>query len=127
MYNSEKRVTLNDVAKVAGVSASTVSRALKDDPRISKKVILMVKKISSDLGYVPNITARSLKTGRSQIVGLLVRDISDEWSAAIIPAIEKECSKYNYALLLSNADSDQKREQYYLNVLKQRNVEGILY
>ena len=126
MNNGEKRVTLNDVAKVAGVSASTISRALKDDPRISLEVIQKVKKISSELGYVPNITARSLKTGRSQIIGLLVRDINDEWSAAVIPAVEKECSNFKYALLLSNSDSDLNREQYYLNVLKQRNVEGVL-
>jgi len=126
MNNGEKRVTLHDVAKVAGVSASTVSRALKDDRRITPEVIQKVKKIASELGYVPNITARSLKTGRSQTIGLLVRDISDEWSAAVIPAVEEECSNFKYALLLSNSDSDIQREQYYLNILKQRNVEGVL-
>jgi DNA-binding LacI/PurR family transcriptional regulator len=126
MQDNNRRVTLIDVAKKAGVSASTVSRALKNDPRISEIVTEKVKRIAVEMGYIPNITARSLKTGHTNIIGLLVRDISDEWSAAVIPAIEHECSKHNLALLLSNADSDPQRERYYLEVFQQRNAEGVI-
>ena len=67
-----------------------------------------------------------MKTGHTNIIGLLVRDISDEWSAAVIPAIEHECSKHDLALLLCNADSDLEREIYYLEILQQRNAEGVI-
>jgi len=126
MQTNKRRVTLNDVAEKACVSASTVSRALKNDPRISKSVSEKVARIAREMEYIPNFTARSLKTGQTNIIGLLVRDISDEWSASVIPAIENECSKYNYALLLCNADSDIQREKYYLEVLQQRNAEGVI-
>lgn len=126
MILNNHRATLKDVARAAGVSASTVSRALKNDLRISPAVTKRIKQIAKQVGYIPDITARSLRTGRTNTIGLLVRDISDEWSAALIPFIEKECTALNYALLLSNADSDPEREKYYLKVFQQRNVEGIL-
>ncbi len=126
MTEKRKRITLNDVAKIARVSASTVSRALKNDRRISKEVSLYIKEVAAQIEYIPNITARSLKTGSTNTIGLLVRDISDEWSGALIPFIEKECTLLNYALLLSNADSSAEREKYYLRVFQQRNTEGIL-
>ncbi|MCJ7622624.1 MAG: LacI family DNA-binding transcriptional regulator [Anaerolineaceae bacterium] len=121
-----KKITLNDVAKIAGVSASTVSRALNDDQRISEKVTARVKEMAEQIGYTPNITARSLKTGITNTIGLLVRDISDEWSAALIPFIEKECTALDYALLLSNADSSLEREKYYRSVFQQLNTDGVI-
>ena len=57
MQDNYRRVTLNDVAKNAGVSASTVSRALKNDPRISEIVTEKIKMIAGEMGYIPNITA----------------------------------------------------------------------
>jgi LacI family transcriptional regulator len=73
-------VTIDDIARQLGVANSTVSRALHDDPRISAHMTREVKRTASRLGYVPNITARSLRTGQSHLIGLVVRDIRDEFS-----------------------------------------------
>jgi LacI family transcriptional regulator len=103
-----------------------VSRALRDDPRISKHVIREVKRVAAQLGYVPNITARSLRTGQSRMIGLVVRDIRDEFSIETIRSVEEACAERDYALLLCNANDDPGKEQYYLRVLQQRRADGIL-
>ena len=66
------KVTIKDVAALAGVSTSTVSRALNDDPRVSPEAMTSVKRASSMLGYTPNPAARSLKAGRTGLIGLVV-------------------------------------------------------
>lgn len=119
-------VTIDDIAQRLGVANSTVSRALHDDPRISARVTREVKRTAALLGYVPNITARSLRTGQSHLIGLVVRDIRDEFSIETMRAIEEACAERNYGLLLCNADQDANREQYYLRVLQQRRADGIL-
>ena len=124
--NTKKIVTINDIAKELGVSGSTVSRALKDNPRISKDLIKKVKKSAAKMGYSPNTAAQSLRTGRSNTIGLIVRDISDGWSETVIPFVEKACTENGYGLLLCNANNDPSSEQYYLRVLQQRRIDGIL-
>lgn len=64
-------VTIKDIAKQAGVSVSTTSRALNDNPRISQETRERVKKIAAELGYQPNYTARNLTRGESNMVGLI--------------------------------------------------------
>lgn len=119
-------ITIDDIARRLGVANSTVSRALHDDPRISARVTREVKRTAAQLGYVPNITARSLRTGQSHLIGLVVRDIRDEFSIETMRAIEEACVEHNYGLLLCNADQDADKEQYYLRVLQQRRADGIL-
>ena len=120
------RVTIDDIARQLGIANSTVSRALRDHPRISQQVIREVKRVAAQLGYVPNITARSLRTGQSRMLGLVVRDIRDEFSIETIRSVEEACAERDYALLLCNANDDPDKEQYYLRVLQQRRAEGIL-
>lgn len=124
--NIQKVVTLSDVAKELGVSGSTISRALKDNPRISKDLIKKVKKTAAKMGYVPNTAAQSLRTGRSNTIGLIVRDISDGWSETVIPFVEKACTENGFGLLLCNANNDPSKERYYLRVLQQRRIDGVL-
>lgn len=119
-------VTINDIAARLGIANSTVSRALRDDPRISSRVTREVKQAAAQMGYVPNITARSLRTGQSRLIGLVVRDIRDEFSIETVRAVEEACVEHNYGLLLCNADHAADKEQYYLRVLQQRRADGIL-
>jgi LacI family transcriptional regulator len=124
--NTQKITKISDIAKELGVSGSTVSRALNDNPRISKDLIKKVKKTAAKMGYVPNTAAQSLRTGRSNTIGLIVRDISDGWSETVIPFIEKACTEFGYGLLLCNANNDPSKERYYLRVLQQRRIDGVL-
>jgi LacI family transcriptional regulator len=97
-----------------------------DDPRISKQVTREVKRLAVQLGYVPNITARSLRTGQSHTIGLVARDIRDEFSIETMRAVEEACAEHGYGLLLCNANDDPDKEQYYLRVLQQRRADGVL-
>jgi len=118
--------TIDDIARELGVANSTVSRALRDDPRISERVIEEVKKTAARLGYVPNIAARSLRTGRSHMIGLVVRDIRDSFSVETMRGVEEACAEHDYGLLLCNSNDDLEKEQYYLRMLQQRRVDGVL-
>ena len=126
MENNHHNITINDIARELEISGSTVSRALHDDTRISQEVIKKVKRAAARLGYIPNVAARSLRTGKSNTIGLLVRDINDGWSSTVIPQVEKNCTERGYGLLLCNANNDPQMEKYYLRVLQQRRVDGVL-
>ena len=121
-----RNVTIDDIAKELGVAGSTVSRALHDDHRISEPVKQQVKRAAARMGYVPNIAARGLRTGQSRIIGFLVRDIRDGLSTEMIPGIEAACAAKDYGLLVCNAGDDPGQERYYLRMLQQRRVDGIL-
>jgi DNA-binding LacI/PurR family transcriptional regulator len=121
-----RKVTIDDIAKELGVANSTVSRALRDEPTISAPVKQQVKRAADLMGYVPNIAARSLRTGRSRIIGLLVRDIRDGLSTEVIPGVEAACAAQGYGLLVCNAGDDPALERAYLHMLQQRRVDGIL-
>lgn len=121
-----KPITIYEIAEYLGVAVSTVSRALHDDKRISPETIQKVKAAATKMGYLPNSAARSLRTGRSNTIGLIVRDINDEWCASMMPAIEKNCADHGMGLLLCNAENTSEKEEFYLRILRQRRVEGIL-
>jgi LacI family transcriptional regulator len=120
------KVTIDDIANELGVANSTVSRALRDEPTISAPVKQQVKRAAALMGYVPNIAARSLRTGKSRIIGLLVRDIRDGLSTEVVPGVEAACAANDYGLLVCNAGDDSMQERSYLHMLQQRRVDGIL-
>jgi LacI family transcriptional regulator len=120
------RPTIQDIAQVMGISGSTVSRALRDDPRISEKVIREVKSAAVLLGYVPNITASNLRKGKTKLIGLIVRDIRDGFCLEVIPSIEAACATSEYSLLLCNAGASQQGEFEYFRTLLERRVDGII-
>jgi LacI family transcriptional regulator len=118
--------TIQDIAQIMGISGSTVSRALRDDPRISEKVTREVKNTSIRLGYVPNIGASNLRMGKTKLIGLIVRDIRDGFCLEVIPSVEAACAASEYGLLLCNAGASQPGELAYLRTLLQRRVDGII-
>jgi LacI family transcriptional regulator len=119
-------ITINDIARELGIANSTVSRALRDDPRISDRVKKEVKRTAARMGYIPNIAARSLRTGQSKMIGFLMRDIRDGLSSEMIPGVEAACAEHGLGLLLCNARDDPESERYYLRMLQQRRVDGVL-
>src|SRR5947208_15665637 len=88
--NVYRRATLADVAQVAGVSPATVSRALKDDRRISLKTREVVAQAAEQLSYVPNPAARSLVMQATRTLGLLVPDVTDPLHGQIVAASERQ-------------------------------------
>ena len=120
-------VGIRDVAKYAGVSPSTVSRALSGvafvEPETKEKVMRAV----SDLNYKPNLAARSLKKGGSRLIGLIIPDIMNPYYPEVVKYMETCATKAGYSLILCDALGDVKKEKEYFETLKYLFVDGIPY
>ncbi|HBY56989.1 MAG TPA: LacI family transcriptional regulator [Candidatus Atribacteria bacterium] len=118
--------TSKDVAELAGVHPSTVSRVINNDSRISEKtkerVLLAIKK----LGYTPNAIARGLKTKRTYTLGMLIPDITNPFFAEIARGVEDAANKNNFNVILCNTDDKPKKERTYLEILREKRVDGLI-
>jgi len=117
---------IKDVARMAGVSTSTVSLVFNQPNRIKEETRFRVLAVAEKLNYVPNRIARSLVTNKTKTIGLIISDIIDPFYAEISRAIEDTLNKDGYSLFLCNTDNDIKREIQYINLLLEQNVEGII-
>lgn len=106
----KKKVTIRDIAKRLGLSAMTVSLALRDSARISEATKERVRAAMKELRYEPNQVARALATGASNLIGVIVPNSSDPYYAEVIRAIEDATSAASYHVLLGNGS--YKMEQY---------------
>lgn len=121
--------TLVDIAKVTHTSVSTVSRVLAGGVianRISKETRERVEAAARELGYRPNLIARTLRTRRSNTVALLVSDIANPFFARMASLIEHGLHGHGYSLMLCNSGEDQEREAEYLRLLDQKGVDGLI-
>ncbi len=119
-------VTIKDIAKAAGVSPSTVSRALNDSPLINPRTRERIKELARKLGYERNELARSLVKGRSKALGLLVADITNPFFAEITKGVGDVAHGRGYGLILCNTDDDPRREHSYSLLLRRKRVDGLI-
>lgn len=119
-------VTIKDVAKLAGVSISTVSRVINDSKPVTDEVKQRVLNVIKDTGYVPNPLARSLVTKKSKLIGVIVPEVSDSFVNEILNGIEAIAKMYDYDILLVNTYSDKKQELDSIKLLKAKQVEGMV-
>ena len=119
-------VTINDVAKKAHVSISTVSRVLNGTAFVNSEVKKRVEDAIRELAYQPSPAARSLRVNRSRIIGLLISDIQNPFFMSLIQGVEDEAHRNGYSLLLCNSNEDPNKEQQYLNVLCAERVAGAI-
>jgi LacI family transcriptional regulator len=106
----EKRPRLADVAREAGVSVSTASRALNHPHMVRPALLVRIREVSERLGYTPNPFARSLREQASRSVGLIVPDNTEPFFAEVAKAIESACFRAGYSLVLCDADTSPERE-----------------
>ena len=102
-------VTSHDVARLAGVSQPTVSRALRDSPKVSEETRRRVRQAAKALGYVPSETGRALASGRTRRVGLLLTDLENQFYPHVIAPIHRELEALDYQLVLQTESSDSGR------------------
>ena len=121
-----KSTTLHDVAREAGVSVSTVSRALNGEPFVRAEVRERVRVASAALGYRPDLAARSMRTGTTGAVGLVVSDISNPLLAAIAKAADLALSPRGFALMIANSANDPGHEAELISALSQRRLDGLI-
>lgn len=119
--------TIKDVAREAGVSISTVSHALSGKRPISEPTRRRVLEAVERLGYRPSLTAASLASGRSRVIGLVVADISNPFYPMAARGVEDVASAHDYSLVICSTDGDEQRERRYIDVLEARQVDGIVY
>ncbi len=124
-----KRVSLNDIAKSLGVSKTLVSMVLNnlgDQNGISQKTQEKVWEKARELNYQPNYLARSLRTGRSKTLGLIVADISNIFYSRLARVIEDAAAKQNYNLIICSTDEKAEKEIELIEMLRARQVDGII-
>jgi LacI family transcriptional regulator len=121
-----KRVNIADVAREAGVSAQTVSRALNNKGEISAETRVRVLEIVERLGYRPNTLARGLVTQKTSTLGLVVPDIANPFFSEVARGAEDAAYQAGYSMLLCNAMEDPAREVEALRTLEAQRVDGII-
>ena len=118
--------TIVDVAKLAGVTPTTVSRVINNRGYISEKTRNKVYGAMDELGYQPNEIARSLTKQKSNTIGVIVPHISHPYFAKLISNLENEASKKDYKIILCNSKEKAEKEKQYLDMCKSNRVAGIV-
>lgn len=117
---------LTDVAELAGVSPTTVSRVINKKGYLSDKTIKKVKEAMKTLGYKPNNLARSLQGKSAKLIGLIFPNISNIFYAELIEYLEVELFRQGYKVIICNSQNDPKKEKDYLEMLAANQVDGII-
>ncbi|WP_321833186.1 LacI family DNA-binding transcriptional regulator [Pseudomonas kulmbachensis] len=121
------RVTMLDVAQRAGVSKASVSRFIGEDRALlSEAIAERIERAINDLGYRPNQMARGLKRGRTRLIGMLVADIRNPYSIAVMHGVETACRQHGYNLVVCNTDRNDEQERQHLAALRSYNIEGLI-
>jgi len=118
--------TINDVAKRAGVSAMTVSRVVHHSGYVNQVTRERVERAIVDLRYVPNALARSLRFKQTKTIALILSDITNPFFTTIARCVEDTASEQGFSVMFCNTDESVDEEADYLNVLLQKQVDGVL-
>jgi LacI family transcriptional regulator len=124
-----KKVLIKDIATVVGVSTALVSYVMngrEKEKRVGKEVVEKIRKAAKDLNYQPNQIARSLRTGSTNTIGLVVADISNPFFSHLARIIEDEANKYQYAVIIGSSDERNQKSQALVETLLNRQVDGLI-
>ncbi|NLA58192.1 MAG: LacI family transcriptional regulator [Firmicutes bacterium] len=120
------RVTLEQIAAELGVSRSTVSRALRDSPRISKTTRDRVKALAAQMGYIPNDVARSLRTNRTGVLGFITQALGDTYPGDILRGVQNTALNRGYCLLSGCSEVNPGKERKLVTDFLAKNVDGLI-
>ncbi|MFG6147702.1 LacI family DNA-binding transcriptional regulator [Halobacillus sp. B23F22_1] len=118
--------TISDVAKLSGLSKATVSRVINNHPYIAKEKRERVEQAMKELGYVPNPSARRLRGSTTSTIGVIVPRIVNPFFSYLVNSIEQAAYKNNYQVLMFQSNEKKDKELYFLNLLKNRQVDGLI-
>ena len=119
-------VSIKDLARLAGVSHSTVSRALRNSPLIPAQTTQRIQQLAKEQGYSASAIARSLVTRKTQAIGVVVTSIADPFNGDIVDGIEQTANERGYSVILSMSKGDPDRELSVVRSFQERRVDGIL-
>jgi len=119
---------MRDVAKHAGVSLASVSRVFNQEPTVAGEIAVKVLRAAEEIDYRPNRAASDLRRrdGRPSSIGLLIQDVSNQFSASLFRAVENVAHQANVSVLCSNVDEDSERERELVDSLLSRRISGLI-
>ncbi|WP_367866255.1 LacI family DNA-binding transcriptional regulator [Pedobacter sp. WC2423] len=123
---SDKPTTIKEIAKLLGISVSTVSRALNDHSSIGLITKMRVKKMAKELNYEPNQRAIQFLQGKSNTIGVILPELAESFFSAAISGIEDIAYQRNYTVLLAQSHDDADREKLLIEKMKMQRVDGLL-
>lgn len=121
-----RKITLQDIGRKLGLSTTTISLALRDHPRISAATKEKIRKLIDELKYEPDQVARALVVGRSNLIGVIIPNSSDQYYAKVIKGIEDAASALNYHVLLANGSYDLDRYARRVKEMMALRIGGII-
>lgn len=121
------KVKIVDVAREANVSVATVSRVVNNIPLVNEETRERVLEAIKKTGYKPNAIARSLKIQKTNTLGIMIPDITNPFYTEMVRGAEDVCGIYKYNIILSNTDFDPEKERKSLDVLVEKQCDGIIY
>ena len=123
----KNKPTIKDIAKLAGVSATTVSMALNHHPRISRKTRDRIVAIAEELQYYPNYVARSLVGRQSKTLGLIITSIMNPFYPELAKGIVDKAMELGYNVILCSTSYDPGLQKYFIDLLRSKGVDGIVF
>jgi len=124
--NLVQKIKLSTIAEALGVSTATVSLALRDSPLVADETCIRVKNYAREIGYIYNRRAASLRTSRSGIIGVVVRDIVNPFFAEILRSIEMELDRTGHSFILSNHYDKPEKQRHFIEMLLQLGADGVI-
>ena len=118
--------TIHDIARALKISASTVSRALKDNPHISEATKEKIRKMAEEMGYRPNVLASSLRTKRSNTIGVIVPHINRHFFSSVVSGIEEVAYKAGFAVTIAQSNDSYQKEIHIARALYDGRLDGII-
>ncbi|WP_243291443.1 LacI family DNA-binding transcriptional regulator [Bacillus sp. FJAT-47783] len=118
--------TIEDVAKLAGLSRTTVSRVINNHPYVSENKKQLVLNAMDQLGYVPNSSARSLRSQKTEMIAVIIPRVMNPFFGQLVESLEITASEYHYQLIVCQTLYSAKKELDYLNLLKTKQVDGVI-
>lgn len=126
VIRKQESVTLLDVAKEAGVSLKTASRALNDSPELRPATAKLVWDTMTRLGYQPNELARGLKSKRSATIAMIAPNLADPFTATAIRAVQDVARSHGYVVILASSGGDTDLEESELKIMARRQIDGVI-
>lgn len=122
----KKKSTIYDVAKIAGVSPSTISRVMNTPEMVAEDTRQKVVNVIKELAYIPNMMAANMPRRRTNYIGLIIPDIANIFFSNLVRGVQDVCEKHGYSVLVVNSDDSQEKEGRYLKLLYSRRMDGVI-
>lgn len=121
------QITLKDIARMAGVAESTVSRALNNKPGVGEQTRKKILQLARQNNYRPNQLARGLAVNKTNMIAVILSEMDSPGNIEIVKSIEKAAEKNNYQIILCNTNQQEKKEKSYLSLLESNQVDGAIF